>query len=64
MRKPFSRLDDCQYLLISQVNYTLTNFADHSEAWTHDTINRYLKRERITPRLVWENTQSQVEADI
>ena len=63
MSPSFSRLDYCQYLLVSQVNYTLTNFADHSETWSHDTINRYLKRERITPRLVWENTQSQVEAD-
>lgn len=63
MSQSFSRLDYCQYLLVSQVNYTLTNFADHSEAWSHDTINRYLKRERITPRLVWENTKSQVEAD-
>ena len=63
MSQSFSRLDYCQYLLVSQVNYTLTNFADHSETWSHDTINRYLKRERITPRLVWENTKSQVEAD-
>ena len=29
--KKFSRLDYCQYLLSSQINYTLTNFADHVE---------------------------------
>ncbi|EDX83541.1 Transposase, IS4 family protein [Synechococcus sp. PCC 7335] len=59
----FSRLDYCQYLLVSQVNYTLTHFAEHSDNWSHDQINRYLKRERITPRLVWENVASAVDAD-
>jgi hypothetical protein len=55
-----SRLDYCQYLLVSQINYTLTNFADHSERLSHDAINRYLCGERITPRLVWDNVRSQV----
>ena len=41
----------------------LTHFADHSDSWSHDQINRYLKRERITPRLVWENVASDVDAD-
>ncbi|MEL6601753.1 MAG: transposase [Cyanobacteria bacterium J06614_10] len=63
MSTRFSRLDYCQYLLVTQLNYTLTHFADHSDNWSHDQINRYLKRERITPRLVWENVQSQVDAD-
>ncbi len=55
-----TRLDYCQYLLSSQINYTLTNFADHSEKFSHDAINRYLSGEKITPRLVWENVQSQL----
>ncbi|MEM9945826.1 MAG: transposase [Cyanobacteria bacterium P01_D01_bin.36] len=63
MSKPINRDDYCQYLLVSQINYTLTNFADHSEQWSHDQINRYLKRERITPRSVWENVASEVDAD-
>lgn len=63
MSTRISRLDYCQYLLVSQINYTLTYFAEHSEQWSHDQINRYLKRERITPRLVWENVESQVDAD-
>ena len=29
MKEPVTRLDDCQYLLVSQMNYTLKNFADH-----------------------------------
>lgn len=60
MKEAVTRLDYCQYLLASQINYTLTNFADHSEKFSHDQINRYLRGERITPRLVWENVASQV----
>ena len=52
-----TRLDYCQYLLSSPINYTLTHFADHTEAFSHDQINRYLAGDRITPRLVWENVQ-------
>ena len=60
MKEPVTRLDDCQYLLVSQMNYTLTNFADHCAQFSHDAINRYLCGERITPRLVWENVRRQV----
>ena len=60
MKKPVTRLDYCQYLLVSQINYTLTNFADHCEKFSHDAINRYRRGERITPRLVWENVRGQV----
>ena len=60
MSDQVSRLDYCQYLLVSQINYTLTNFADHSERFSHDAINRYLRGERITPRLVWDNVHAQV----
>ena len=60
MKTPVTRLDYCQYLLVSQSNYTLTNFADHCEQFSHDAINRYLRGDRITPRLVWENVRAQV----
>ncbi|HSX80362.1 MAG TPA: transposase [Candidatus Saccharimonadia bacterium] len=60
MKKPVTRLDYCQYLLVSQRNYTLTNFADHCEQFSHDAINRYLRGERIPPRLIWENVRGQV----
>ena len=63
MNRPINRDDYCQYLLVSQINYTLTHFADHSEQWSHDQINRYLKREKLTSRSVWENVASQVDAD-
>ena len=62
MKAPVTRLDYCQYLLVSQINYTLTHFADHCERFSHDAINRYLRGERITPRLVWEQVRGHVVA--
>jgi hypothetical protein len=59
-KQPVTRLDYCQYLLSSQINYTLTNFADHTTAFSHDKLNRYLAGDKITPNLVWENVREQV----
>jgi len=48
-KQSVTRLDYSQYLLISQINYTLTNFADHTEKFSHDAINRYLAGEKSPP---------------
>jgi len=53
----FSKLDYCQYLLSSPINYTVTNLADHLEGISHDRINRYLCGEKLTPGLLWENVK-------
>lgn len=58
--QPVTRLDYCQYLLVSQINYTVTNFAEHTEKFSHDAVNRYLAGDQIRPRLVWENVKGQV----
>ncbi len=55
-----TRLDYCQYLLSSQINYTLTNFADHSQRYSHDHLNRYLRGDKLTPRLVWEQVKGSI----
>jgi hypothetical protein len=55
-----TRLDYWQYLLVTQTNYTLTNFANHTEHMSHDGLNRYLKEERLTGRLVWENVRGDI----
>jgi hypothetical protein len=55
-----SRLAYCQYLLSTQSNYTLTHFGEHSKKYSHDQMNRYLSRDRLPPRLVWENVREQV----
>lgn len=47
-------------MLISQINYTVTNFAEHTEKFSHDAVNRYLAGDQIRPRLVWENVKGQV----
>jgi len=55
-----TRLDYCQYLLVSQINYTLTNYAEHSEKFSHDMANRYLAGDAIRPNMVWENVKGDV----
>lgn len=47
----------CQYLLNSQINYTCTNLADHFEGLSHDAVYRFLKNEKLTPKLVWEKVK-------
>lgn len=42
--------DYCQFLLVSQTNYTQTYFGDHSEEFSHDQLNRMLRRSRLKPR--------------
>ncbi len=59
----FTKLDYCQYLLSSQVNYTLTNLAEDLKSFSHDTINRYLKGDKLTPRLLFEQVEPLLEPD-
>jgi hypothetical protein len=59
----FTKLNYCQYLLSSQINYTITNLAEHLEAISHDKINRYLLSEKLTPRLLWDNVKQVIERD-
>jgi hypothetical protein len=55
--KSFNRLDYCQYLLSSPVNYTLTNLADHLEGISHDRIKRYLQGVKLTARFLWQQVK-------
>ena len=55
-----TRLNYCQYLLVSQVNYTLTNFAQHTQEMSHDAINRYLRDDRVTGSAVWHQVRNDV----
>ena len=58
----FTKVDYCQYLLSSPINYTVTNLADHLDGISHDHINRYLRGERLTPRLLWDNVKALLQA--
>ena len=55
----FTKLDYCQYLLSSPIDYTVTNLADQLEGISHDRINRYryLRAEKLTPCLLWDNVK-------
>lgn len=57
----FTKLDYCQYLLSSPINYTVTNLADHLDGISHDRINRYLRSEKLSPRLLWDNLKALVQ---
>lgn len=63
MNTKLSKLDYCQFLLSSQINYTLTHMADHVQSFSHDAINRYLRGEKLSPRLLWEQAQPTLALD-
>ena len=54
------RLAYCEFLLSSQLNYTQTYFAEHHEGFSHDSINRFLRVEKLTPKVVWENVKDDI----
>jgi hypothetical protein len=54
------RLDYGQFLLVSQTNYTLIYFAEHSPGFSHDAVKRYLEEDKRTARMVWESGRGQV----
>ena len=56
-----TRLDYCQYLLSTPINYTLTYFADHTQRFSHDQINHYLAGDHLRPSVVWEHVKSHLE---
>ena len=53
-----TRLDYCQFLLSSQINYTMTHLAAHTAAFSHDAVTRYLAGDRVTPRVLWEQVRA------
>ena len=55
--------DYCQFLLASFENFTQTYFADHSEKWSHDQLNRLLNTERISARVLWRSVRNDIEFD-
>ena len=55
-----TRPDYCQFLLVSQTNYTLTYCAERSAGFSHDAVKRYLEADKLTARMVWENVRGQV----
>jgi len=59
-KKNFTSLDYCQYLLSSQTNYTITNYAEYVEKISHDLVNRFLVTERLTASNVWHAVKDDI----
>ena len=55
-----TRIDYCQFLLSTQINFTNTYYADHSRQFSHDAVNRLLTNSKMTSAMIWEH----VEGDI
>lgn len=49
-----------QYLLNTHINYTCTNLADHVEELSHDSVHRFLKDSKLSPRMVWDRVKDQI----
>ena len=47
----------CKYLAHTQINYTCTNFAEHVEDLSDDSVYRFLKTSRLKPSLVWKRVK-------
>ncbi len=41
----------------------MTNLAEHLDNISHDKINYYLKKEKLTPRLLWDNVEDLIVPD-
>ena len=54
-RNRTTQLEYCKFLLVSQINYTQTHFAAHSQQLSHDQVNRYLRGKQISSRQVWDS---------
>ena len=58
-----TRRDYCQFLISTQINYTQTYFADHQKNFSHDSINRYLNDDNVTPEVVWKSIKKEIVYD-
>ena len=53
----------CQFLLNSQINYTLTYLGEHTVGVSHDQMTRLLDWEEFKPSLLWEKAKDDIIQD-
>ena len=53
--------DYCQFLLASFHNFTQTYFADHTDQWSHDQLNRLLREERLSAGDLWRSVRNDID---
>lgn len=52
-----TKKDYIEYLISTPINYTCTNLAKHLDDVSHDAVNDYLHREKLTARHLWEQVR-------
>jgi hypothetical protein len=52
-----TKKDYIEYLISTPVNYTCTNLAKHLDDVSHDAVNDYLHRERLTAHQLWKQVK-------
>ena len=55
--------DYCQFLLASFHNFTQTYFAEHTDRWSHDQLNRLLREERLSAGDLWRSVKNDIDFD-
>ncbi len=60
MNTVITRVDYCQYLLSVQTNFTITHYANHVSNISHDAVNRYLKKSKMTAKMIWEHVKGSI----
>jgi len=43
-----------------QTNYTLANYTDHVLNVSHDAVNRYFRKEKMTAPIIWEHVKGSI----
>ena len=59
-KKAFDSTHYCQYLISTQTNYTLTNYAEHVANVSHDLVKLFLENERLTASDVWKQVKNDI----
>jgi len=58
MQKNYEKYSE--YLLTSPYNYTNTHMADHISGLSHDSVNRFLKREKLSLDLLYDRVYEDI----
>ena len=59
MAKKFGTVDYCQYLLSSQINYTITNLSEQVEGHSHDQNQPIYEGKEIDSQIILGQCESQ-----
>lgn len=63
VKRKCSKESYCQFLIATQNNFTATNFASLTDNLSHDSISRFLSRTKLTPKILWEYSQTFVSLE-